>query len=189
MLFNFVAVYVFQGLHSIAVFKNILYLCHKWFPSVVVSTARKNIQTEKVFCWHNDAFIYHIWSQHGYELITLLRWANQNAGNAITIVQLHATWKKSCLTKVCYSQLLHSAVEHVEKKARGQEGILTLFCKNFDLVKLKFNSIEEALNVASSVEVLSTIGKKNSHHYYYNNNLHIIHSKYFSVSDWLKSYA
>lgn len=57
--------------------------------------------------------------------------------------------------------LLHSAVEHVEKKARGQEGILTLFCKNFDLVKLKFNSIEEALNVASSVEVLSTIGNTN----------------------------
>ena len=80
-------------------------------------------------------------------------------------------------------------MEHVEKKASGQEGILTLFCKNFDLVKLKFNSIEEALNVASSVEVLSTIGKKNSHHYYYNNNLHIIHSKYFSISDWLKSYA
>lgn len=57
--------------------------------------------------------------------------------------------------------LLHSAVEHVEKKASGQEGILTLFCKNFDLVKLKFNSIEEALNVASSVEVLSTIGNTN----------------------------
>ena len=87
MLFNFVAVYVFQGLHSIAGFKNILYLCHKWLPSVFVSTARKNIQTEKVFCWRNGAFIYHIWSQHGYELITLLRWANQNAGNAITIVQ------------------------------------------------------------------------------------------------------
>ena len=87
MLFNFVAVYVFQGLHSIGVFKNILYLCHKWFPSVLVSTARKNIQTEKVCCWCNDAFIYQIWSHHGYELITLLRWANQNAGNAITIVQ------------------------------------------------------------------------------------------------------
>ena len=70
-------------------------------------------------------------------------------------------------------------MEHVEKKARGQEGILTLFCKNFDLVKLKFNSIEEALNVASSVEVLSTIGKKNSHHYYYNNNLHYYSFKIF----------
>jgi len=56
-------------------------------------------------------------------------------------------------------QLLHSAVEHVEKKARGQHGTLTICCKNFDLVKLKFNSIDEALNVASSIEVLSTIGR------------------------------
>ncbi|XP_020617896.1 myotubularin-related protein 9-like [Orbicella faveolata] len=55
--------------------------------------------------------------------------------------------------------LLHSAVEHVEKKARGQHGTLTICCKNFDLVKLKFNNIEEALNVASSIEVLSTIGR------------------------------
>lgn len=50
-------------------------------------------------------------------------------------------------------------MEHVEKKARGQQGTLTLCCKNFDLVKLKFSNIEEALNVASSIEVLSTIGK------------------------------
>jgi len=56
-------------------------------------------------------------------------------------------------------QLLHSAVEHVEKKARGQHGTLTICCKNFDLVKLKFNSIDEALNVASSIEVLSTVGR------------------------------
>ena len=58
-----------------------------------------------------------------------------------------------------FLQLLHSAVEHVEKKARGQHGTLTICCKNFDLVKLKFNNIEEALNVASSIEVLSTIGR------------------------------
>ena len=51
-------------------------------------------------------------------------------------------------------------MEHVEKKARGQEGVLTICCKNFDLIKLKFSNIEEALNVASSIEVLSTIGKR-----------------------------
>jgi len=51
-------------------------------------------------------------------------------------------------------------VEHVEKKARGQQGTLTICCKNFDLVKLKFSNIEEALNVASSIEVLSTVGKR-----------------------------
>jgi len=50
-------------------------------------------------------------------------------------------------------------VEHVEKKARGQHGTLTICCKNFDVVKLKFNNIEEALNVASSIEVLSTVGR------------------------------
>lgn len=58
-----------------------------------------------------------------------------------------------------FLQLLHSAVEHVDKKARGQHGTLTICCKNFDVVKLKFNNIEEALNVASSIEVLSTIGR------------------------------
>lgn len=52
---------------------------------------KKNIQTEKVFCWCNDDFMYHIWVQSGYELITLVHcfnWANQNARNVITIVQL-----------------------------------------------------------------------------------------------------
>lgn len=57
--------------------------------------------------------------------------------------------------------LLHSAVEQVEKKVRGQQGILTICCKNFDLVKLRFGQIEEALNVASSIEVLSTIENTN----------------------------
>ena len=83
------AVYVFQGLHSVAVFKNTLYLCHKMisFGSCIHCKKNIHVQTEKVFCWRNADFIYHIWSQHGYELITLLRWVNQNAGNAITIVQ------------------------------------------------------------------------------------------------------
>ena len=55
-------------------------------------------------------------------------------------------------------------MEHVEKKATGQQGTLTICCKNFDLVKLKFSNIEEALNVASSIEVLSTIGEEPGHH-------------------------
>lgn len=57
--------------------------------------------------------------------------------------------------------LLHSAVEHVEKKVSGQQGILAIRCKNFDVVKLKFSNIEEALNVASSIEVLSTVENTN----------------------------
>lgn len=57
--------------------------------------------------------------------------------------------------------LLHSAVEHIEKKATGQQGTLTLCCKNFDLIKLRFNSIEDTLNVASSIDSLSTIENTN----------------------------
>ena len=44
---NFVVVYVVQGLHSIAVFKNTLSLCHKWFPLLVVSTTRKTYKLKK----------------------------------------------------------------------------------------------------------------------------------------------
>lgn len=70
--------------------------------------------------------------------------------------------------------LLHSAVEHVEKKARGQHGTLTICCKNFDLVKLKFNNIEEALNVASSIEVLSTIENTNLRYPFFYRHLRVI---------------
>lgn len=54
--------------------------------------------------------------------------------------------------------LLHSAVESIEKKIlSAQQAILTICCKNFDLFKLEFSNAEEALNVASSIEVLSVI--------------------------------
>ncbi|XP_031549636.1 myotubularin-related protein 9-like [Actinia tenebrosa] len=54
--------------------------------------------------------------------------------------------------------LLHSAVESIEKKIlSGEQAILTICCKNFDLVKLEFSNTEEALNVASSIEDLSVI--------------------------------
>ena len=48
----------------------------------------------------------------------------------------------------------------MEKKITSQVGTLTICGKNFDLVKLKINNIEQALNVVSSIEVLSAIGKK-----------------------------
>lgn len=99
--------------------------------------------------------------------------------------------------------LLHSAVEHVEKKARGQQGTLTICCKNFDLVKLRFSNIEEALNVASSIEVLSTIGNTNLRYpFFYRHlttieedgwelfNTEIEFSKLFALSqDWRISHA
>ena len=55
-------------------------------------------------------------------------------------------------------QLLHAAVEYVEKKFSKEFGVLTIFCKNFDVVRLKISNMEEALNVAASIEALSTIG-------------------------------
>lgn len=90
-----------------------------------------------------------------------------------------------------FVQLLHSAVEHIEKKATGQQGTLTLCCKNFDLIKLRFNSIEETLNVASSIDSLSTIGKKPFQVFnMWSSKLHLANSfkfrlYYFPCSDFL----
>ncbi|EDO33774.1 predicted protein [Nematostella vectensis] len=53
--------------------------------------------------------------------------------------------------------LLISGVEHVEKKFVGQEAILTICCKNFDLVKMRINDMEKALNLISTIDALSTL--------------------------------
>ena len=75
---NFCGCLCFQGLHSIAVFKNTLTMPRNDFLRLRSCIHReRKIQTENVFCWRNDDFIYNIWSQRGCELITLLRWANQ----------------------------------------------------------------------------------------------------------------
>jgi len=62
----------------------------------------------------------------------------------------------SCL----FLQLLHSAVESVDKRiVSGQIGVIVLCCKNFDLIKMKFSNTEEMFNAAASIEALSVIGE------------------------------
>ena len=47
----------------------------------------------------------------------------------------------------------------MEKKFSKEIGVLTIFCKNFDIVRLKIGNMGDALNVAASIEALSTIGQ------------------------------
>lgn len=53
--------------------------------------------------------------------------------------------------------LLHSLVDSLEKKFVGSIGHLTLFCKNFKIIQLDIPSMEECLNIASSIEQLSSL--------------------------------
>lgn len=128
MLFNFVAVFVFQGLHSIAVFKNTLYLCHKMISFSCIH-GEKNIQSERVFCWCNDDFIYHIWSQHSYELITLLHWANQNAGNAITIAIIMPLKRKVVLLKYVIHSSCTQQWNMLRRKQEVKKGYSLFFVR------------------------------------------------------------
>ena len=56
-------------------------------------------------------------------------------------------------------QLLHKSVDSIEKKLSGSIGSLTLRCKDFQIYQLEIPSAEDCLNIASSVEQLSNIGK------------------------------
>ncbi|XP_071855548.1 myotubularin-related protein 9-like isoform X2 [Apostichopus japonicus] len=53
--------------------------------------------------------------------------------------------------------LLHMMVDYLEKKFIGSTGQLTLYCKNFMVIQLDIPSMEECLNVASSIENLSSL--------------------------------
>ena len=56
-------------------------------------------------------------------------------------------------------QLLHKSVDSIEKKLSGSIGSLTLRCKDFQIYQLEIPSAEDCLNIASSVEQLSNIGR------------------------------
>jgi hypothetical protein len=58
-----------------------------------------------------------------------------------------------------FLQLLHKNVDSVEKKLAGSSGTLTLKCKDFQFMLLEIPTVEDCLNVASSVEQLSHIGR------------------------------
>ncbi|XP_077990034.1 myotubularin-related protein 9-like [Glandiceps talaboti] len=53
--------------------------------------------------------------------------------------------------------LLHSNIDCLEKKFVGSTGYLTLKCKDFKTVHLDIPGMEECLNIASSIEVLSSL--------------------------------
>ncbi|XP_074656633.1 myotubularin-related protein 9-like [Tubulanus polymorphus] len=53
--------------------------------------------------------------------------------------------------------LLHKNVDCVEKRLQGSVGVLTLRCKDFTFLSLDIPSVEDCLNVASSIEQLSNI--------------------------------
>ena len=57
-------------------------------------------------------------------------------------------------------QLLHSNIDAIEKKFSGSVGQLTIKCKNFMIIQLDINGMEECLNIASSIEMLSNLGEK-----------------------------
>jgi len=57
-------------------------------------------------------------------------------------------------------QLLHKSVDMVEKRLTGSSGILTLKCKDFQILQLEIPTADDCLNIASSIESLSNIGKK-----------------------------
>ncbi|XP_002742067.2 myotubularin-related protein 9 [Saccoglossus kowalevskii] len=53
--------------------------------------------------------------------------------------------------------LLHSNIDSIEKKFVGSIGYLTIKCKDFKIIHLDIPGMEECLNIASSIEVLSSL--------------------------------
>lgn len=74
-----------------------------------------------------------------------------------------------------FFQLLYTSIEHIDRKLSGTAGILTLYCKNFMLFKLIIPGQEEATNIASSIEALSTLGTYTEERSYVDcNEIHIL---------------
>ena len=63
---------------------------------------------------------------------------------------------------------MYTAVEHTDKKVVGVSGIVTLFLKDFTILKFKIQGQEDALNVAASIEALSSLGNENIHFHFQN---------------------
>lgn len=73
------------------------------------------------------------------------------------------TPKKICGPELflVWFQLLHHNVDAVERKPDNQAngGSLTIKCKDFRIIQLDIKEQREYLNIASSIEKLSNIGK------------------------------
>ena len=74
-------------------------------------------------------------------------------------VSLNKTFPSFLLSLYFIFQLLHSAVDSVEKKLHGAGGTLTLKCKDFIFIQLEMPNAEDCISVANSIEQLSNIGK------------------------------
>lgn len=57
--------------------------------------------------------------------------------------------------------LLHKNIDHVEKKLSGSSGMLTIRCKDFQVMHLEIPTVEECLNISASIEQLSNIQNVN----------------------------
>ena len=67
--------------------------------------------------------------------------------------------RSSLSGKVLLFQLLYTSVDSVEKRLVGSGGTITIKCKDFTLIYLDIPTAEDCLNVGTSIEQLSNIGK------------------------------
>ncbi|XP_068089329.1 myotubularin-related protein 9 [Hyperolius riggenbachi] len=53
--------------------------------------------------------------------------------------------------------LLHSNIDSIEKRFVGPSGTITIKCKDLRIIQLEITGMDECLNIASSIEALSTL--------------------------------
>ncbi|KAM3930265.1 myotubularin-related protein 9 [Leptodactylus fuscus] len=53
--------------------------------------------------------------------------------------------------------LLHSNIDSIEKRFVGSSGTITIKCKDLRIIQLEITGMDECLNIASSIEALSTL--------------------------------
>ncbi|NP_001088751.1 myotubularin related protein 9 L homeolog [Xenopus laevis] len=53
--------------------------------------------------------------------------------------------------------LLHSNIDSIDKRFVGTSGTITIKCKDLRIIQLEISGMEECLNIASSIEALSTL--------------------------------
>lgn len=53
--------------------------------------------------------------------------------------------------------LLHSNIDSIEKRFVGSSGTITIKCKDLRIIQLEITGMDECINIASSIEALSTL--------------------------------
>ncbi|MEE6477208.1 hypothetical protein FKM82_011412 [Ascaphus truei] len=54
--------------------------------------------------------------------------------------------------------LLHANIDSIDRRFVGPSGTITIKCKDLRIIQLEITGMEECLNIASSIEALSTLG-------------------------------